>query len=453
MQSVRREVANGGEPLGRGEWETPLASPLPDLASLMPLLPEKTRADLQRDALQPIFSAEIHRQQHTIALPSGTVEVAIDRGHVEAGGRTMPISEIGLELREGSALALYDLATQINDGGAFKPTVRSLATRGFDLARDVPPSVCKPPRPRLDADVSVDEAFASILRASLRHILDSQPAAEDGRDPEGVHQLRVGLRRLRSALSLLRLFAGSPRLEAFRADAKWLATSLGEARGWDIFVGQTLPEVAKSCSSIGGFDLLQPAAEACRAAAYREARAAMTDPRCSRFQLALGAWIEQRGWRADVTPEGLSILAGRASVFAGRVLAGQHRKLLKHGRHFDRLSPEELHELRLAAKKLRYMADFFLQLLRGDKSAKRYARSLAELQEALGNYNDMTMTGHLKRAFESAALPAASSQAFGAVLGWQARGLTASEAGLRAAWRSVAEISPSWLKLSDRGEA
>ena len=96
-------------------------------------------------------------------------------------------------------------------------------------------------------------------------------------------------------------------------------------------------------------------------------------------------------------------------------------------------------------------ADFFLQLFRGDKSAKRYARLLAELQEALGNYNDMTMAGHLKTAFEAAALPAASSQAFGAVLGWQARGLTSSEAGLKAAWRSVAEISPSWLKAPDRG--
>src|SRR6202012_2106088 len=114
----------------------------------------------------------------------------------------------------------------------------------------------------------LDDAFAAILRCCLGHLLESMPAAEDGRDPEGVHQLRVSLRRLRSALNLMRSAGSLSRLEALRSEARWLAQNLSPARDWDIFKKGTLPTIARSCPSVAGFDALEDLAEERRSAAY-----------------------------------------------------------------------------------------------------------------------------------------------------------------------------------------
>ncbi|MGR1959360.1 CHAD domain-containing protein, partial [Salmonella enterica] len=93
---------------------------------------------------------------------------------------------------------------------------------------------------------------------------------------------------------------------------------------------------------------------------YDKARLALADRRCQYFVIGLGAWIEARGWRSEVAPEGLAQLAEPAINFARNILSAQHAKVLKRGRKFKSLPTEERHRVRLAAKKLRYVADFLL---------------------------------------------------------------------------------------------
>src|SRR5262249_15628598 len=146
-------------------------------------------------------------------------------------------------------------------------------------------------------------------------------------------------------------------------------------------------------------------------AGYVTARTALADRRTGRFELGLGAWIEQRGWRCDGSGDYLSELAGPAIDFAVRALAKQHDRVLKRGRHFRRLPLEARHELRLPVKKLRYTADFFLPLFAEDRGAKRYARRLSRLQERLGRYNDAATTRHLLAELASDAMPAPAREA------------------------------------------
>ena len=130
-------------------------------------------------------------------------------------------------MKSGAPAVLYELALQLLDHHAFKLGVQSKSDRGYALALNAAPVSANAPPINLDPETAIGEAFAQIFCAAHGHVLANQAAAEDGRDPEGVHQMRVGLRRLRSALSLLRPIAPSSTLEALRADAEWPPPLLG----------------------------------------------------------------------------------------------------------------------------------------------------------------------------------------------------------------------------------
>jgi CHAD domain-containing protein len=332
--------------------------------------------------------------------------------------------------------------------------------------------MAKPAELAFEGDTTLHRALDVILRAVLRDLRKMQPAAEAARDPEGIHQYRVTLRRLRSILGLVQPIAASSQLEIFQSDATWLMTELNDVRDWDVFITQTLPMIAQACPTVEGFDALAETAEKQRVRAHDRAHAAITDPRVTQFQLALGQWVQRQGWRDTATPFALALMAGPARDFAAEVLARLHRKARKRGRCFGKLAPEELHDLRITLKRLRYAADFFLPLLGQPKRKRRYAKSLAALQERLGRYNDMAVTQRLletvldhnevglnhssftnvigSKGLErdasgkplhsfpcsplKSALPAAWHRAAGAVLGWQAGHLSCDYTELKASW-------------------
>jgi triphosphatase len=442
VQTVKAESVD--DPLRRGEWEASVRSAAPDVALAMPFIPEQLRADLDAQELEPVFTSDIHRHLRIIDLPSGIVEVAFDQGLLKAGDRSMPVSEIELELKAGSRLAIYELALQLAEHGPVSVSIRSKSARGFDLAADRPPAARKPRKLRVDPSISLDDALAAILRGCLLHLLQSIPAAEDGRDPEGIHQLRVALRRIRSAFDLMRSVGSLSKLDATRSEAKWLAQNLSAARDWDILQQETLPTIAKYCPTIHGFDLLDEVARERRSSAYHEARVVLAGRRCAKFVIGLGAFIEARGWRGDVAAEGLTQLAEPTINFAARMLAGQHAKVLKRGRNFKSLAVEERHRVRLAVKKLRYIADFLLPLYGDRKSTRRYSDRLTDLQKDLGSYNDMATTATLLAGLSAEA--SGSAIAAAAITGWQAHAMLGAEGHVRHAWSDFVKAKPPWLR-------
>ena len=439
-QTVKAEFDN--DPLRRGEWEASVPSVAPDIVLALPFIPDKLRADLDRHPLEAVFTTDIHRHQRIVDLPSGAVEVAFDHGFLKSGDRSMPVSEIELELKAGSPSAIYELALRFAEHGSVRPSILSKSARGFDLADDTPPAARRPRKLCLDPSASLDEAFAAILRACLHHLLQSVPAAEDGRDPEGIHQLRVALRRLRSALDLMRSVVSLSRLDLLRSEAKWLAQNLSAAREWDVFQRETLRTVAQGCSSIGGFDELDGAAEQRRTACYDKVRQVLGDRRASCFVIGLGGWIEARGWRSDVVPEHLAQLAEPAMNFAQCILSAQHAKVLKRGRRFKSLTAEELHRLRLSVKRLRYVADFLLPLYGQRKSSRRFSKRLADLQHELGTFNDMATTASLLADIGKES--SGTSTAAAAIAGWQAHAMVGVEPRLRKAWSDFVKTKVPW---------
>ncbi|CUT15003.1 Adenylate cyclase EC 4611 [Bradyrhizobium sp.] len=441
VQTVKTDAVD--DPLRRGEWEASVPSLAPDLALAMPFIPEKLRGHLEAQPLETVFTGDVHRHARLIDLPSGTVEIAFDQGVLTAVDRSQRVSEIELELKSGSASAVYEIALRLAEHGDVKPSIRTKSARGFDLAADKPPSARRPRKLRLDASVTLDEAFATILRSCFLHLLQSLPAAEDGRNPEGIHQLRVSLRRLRSVLDLMRSAGVSSNVDTLRTEAKWLAQDLSAARDWDVFQIETLPTIATACPSVAGFDALGLAAAGRQSDAYRKAHGALEDRRCAMFLLGLGNWIEARGWRNDVATEDLGQLAEPAADFAARILSAQYAKLLKRGRRFKSLSAEGLHRVRLATKRLRYLSEFLLPLFADRKSARKFARRLAGLQEQLGAFNDMAVTASLLDRLDAEPDGAIAAAA---IAGWQARASVGVQPALQSTWRDFTAARVPWSR-------
>jgi len=174
----------------------------------------------------------------------------------------------------------------------------------------------------------------------------------------------------------------------------------------------------------------------------------LADRRCADFVIGLGGWIEARGWRSDAGAAGLAQLTEPALNFASRMLAAQQAKVLKRGRGFKSLDADQRHRLRLAAKKLRYIADFLLPLYGDRKSARRFSDKLSDLQKDLGSYNDIATTKSLIAELGTAATdhggPAAA-----AIAGWQAHAMVDVERSLRDIWRDFAKAKVPWSTTAE----
>ncbi len=205
--------------------------------------------------------------------------------------------------------------------------------------------------------------------------------------PEGVHQVRVSLRRFRSALSLFKKYIPEAQREALNGEAKWLLTQLGAVRDLDVFIHTLAKPFAEKVSEDARIALLIRAARDARAKAHAAAVAGLTSKRAGRFAARLDAWFSGRGWNSD----GDDVRDGRkerAEDFARKRVNRRLRKLLAEYGDVSELSVDERHELRIAAKKVRYGLEFFGALL-PSKRTENLSSALKQLQDCLGHLNDI----------------------------------------------------------------
>lgn len=432
-QQALKAGGNGrGLHLDRGEWEVPIDGAEPELDRLPPPARELLGLVLPGE-LKPIFTTRVRRQiRHLDA-----VEIACDIGEIEAGARREPIAELELELRAGAPAALYELAVALHQQApSLRLETRSKSARGYHLAGLASAATArKATRLELPGDATVGEALVLIVRHGLEHVVAHAAVAAAGADPEGVHQMRVGLRRLRSALALFRDEIPAERLGWLKAETKWLAGALGPTRDWDVFLAETLRVLLRRRPQDAGLGRLIAAAETARAAGYEQVRAALADPRYSALALRLGLWVET-GFDDDAGGSPRRRLPMRER--AGRLLKRRHKRALAAGQDFAALSPDARHALRIALKQLRYAIEFFRSLWDDDIVAP-YHEALAGLQDVLGHMNDMAVAERLVGA-----LAAADSHAGGLVVGWHLRGREALLDHAGADWRRFAETEPFW---------
>jgi len=443
IQTLKRPV-DGTNPLARHEWEVAVPSFAPDLEVLPPESREIGLDGITNTVLETVFVTKFRRRIQAVDLPAANLELAYDNGGITAGERSEIINEIELELKAGDIATLYDVALALLDSAPLRVGTLAKADRGYHLAYDPPAEGVRANKAVVDALDNVDEIVAKLLGDCQRHMVANQPVVEAGRTPEGVHQMRVALRRMRTAISILQRQIGSPALSLVAAEAKWLASALGTVRNWDVLDVDTIASIEKQCPDDKAFAALRADIGPRREGNYAHLREIFASQRYNRFLLTLGRTIERRAWRNDIASGSLGILAETAESFARQSLDRLHRRALKGGSHFKRLRPEAQHELRLKLKKLRYGVEFFRNVFGTKEEAQRYLVRLAALQESLGLANDAATTGGLLIELTEHSDSPALHRGAGLITGWQSRDKQVAATTLHKVWKRFAQGAPFW---------
>lgn len=381
----RVQTLKRGEGFAREEHEAALAANAPglDLAAMAQLVPAEAQ-----EGLAPVFGVKVRRRQRQMQLDGAEIELALDEGEIQGGTAVKTICELELELKSGRPEALFELA---RDLGRTAPLYRSFdgkATQGRAL---VDGSLFEPRRSdkaRLARAASVAEGFQTIARDALAQIAANAVILREAPSPGAVHQIRVGARRLKGALSVFRPILDSAGAARLREELDWLGGACAEARGLDVLLAETVEPARKGGGwtegAVGLADLAQ-VLEAARARAHAKTAASVASARFRGLVLEAEAWIETGAWLAD-KDEARQREAPIAD-FAARALDKRLKKLAKAGRDLTRQDDEGRHHARIQAKKLRYAAEAFAPLF-DDKAGQRFVGRLKRLQDELGALND-----------------------------------------------------------------
>jgi CHAD domain-containing protein len=289
----------------------------------------------------------------------------------------------------------------------------------------------------------VSDALDATARAVLSHLQANDRGVLHDGDPESVHQMRVALRRLRSALSVFRPVLDATNTEATIAEVRWLARTLGAARDWDVFMETAYSEVQAAFPAHAGVQAYERAFQKRQDLARRQAQRAVASPRYQRLVLELSAWLHGKEWCASTDASVRNILQQPVMEYAEAVLEARYARLRKRGRNIKKRSPEELHALRIAAKKMRYAAQFFAGLYDA-KRTQALLTHLSGLQDALGALHDATVVDALVESASPTGPIEALAEAHGILIAWSRGQVPLLRREAQRAWRSLRRCPTFW---------
>lgn len=385
LQTVKCAGTASGGLAVRPEWEQPYNGRF-DFAGIDD---QEVRELLERQRIQshlePAFETVFMRSTWRIAPAKGaTALLMLDRGWIEAGGKREALSEIEIELAQGQVAILFDLALTLAADLPLRPEILSKAERGYRLRSGAPLKPVKAAPSPLNTAQSPLDAFRSIAAVCIAQLQLNELGAGEN-DPEFIHQMRVALRRLRSALRTFRPVLPDGFEQAVLPPMRNLARALGEARDWDVLAEEI---VGPACDAFAGdarLDALDAAVGCARLQARDAARQVLAAPAHAMFLLELAARLQ----RADGAPVGETLEA-----FAARRLKRLHKKVLALADAAQEAEPASLHALRIGVKRLRYATEFFAPLYR-ERDVRNALETLTGLQDSLGALNDLSRAGTL----------------------------------------------------------
>jgi inorganic triphosphatase YgiF len=386
----------------RAEWNWPIDQDTPDL-SLLSQTPVAASLQAALD-LHPTVVSDIAR---TVSLlhpdDDTTIEAAFDQGDIIAGDARITVCELELELLAGSRAALFRFALELHNATPLTIDPESKAARGERLRSGTAPEAVKAAHVTLTPKTTAAHAVRMILTTTLGHLLANQAAALAG-NVEGIHQMRVAIRRLRAALTLFAPVLEPHATARFQDELRRVGRVFGEARDWDVFTLEVLPGALHAAGVTDWHDLLHDPASTHREKAHRHFIRELRAPAFTALLLGLAAWAE--------SPHllGGSELQHPVKDLCPHLLDRLARKVDRRGRHIRDRTDTERHALRKSLKKLRYGIDFLHALL-PERSVEAYLLACKALQTTLGEINDTVTGAALADHLGDAGIPAADALA------------------------------------------
>ena len=341
------------------------------------------------------------------------------------------------------------------DGTSSMDTAGEVLTQPIEKTAEAAPKYKKGNLPPLRRSTTAEEALARIVLGCVDHLRGNEACVLARAHEEGVHQMRVAVRRLRSCLALYKDFIPTDQRVYLSGELRWLIGELGPARDWDVFVGEILGPVMKQMAHENRLEALREAVERLRDDAYRRARDAIGSNRYYGLVMLLGAWAEGRRWREQTLahqPHGTQI--GVVDV-AHRLLDDLLSAVRTAGEGFEELDADQRHKVRIQIKKLRYAIEFFFSLY-PQRRVRPYLAALKSLQDDLGANNDVEVARKLlKKTVRESSGKEKNALLFasGLVVGWHSHVGDDRERRLGSDWRAFIGRPPFWNGQQSQGAA
>jgi inorganic triphosphatase YgiF len=391
IQTIK--ALNGGDPAQRAEWEAEIKGARPDLSkaagtALQPILEKKVRGPLE-----PVFETKIARTAFPLHFGRSDIRVALDQGKIDTGRASAPVSEVELELARGKLGDLFRLALQLNQSVPLKLSYATKSTRGYALVEGKAGGGATANGIHLPPRSSAAEGFRLIGHECLRHLVDNFPGVTRG-DAEALHQMRIAIRRLRTAISLFRDMVAGEEAEQITAELRWLRAATGPARDLDVFIKEVIAPIRGKHRQDKGLNGLYRHLRQRRRKAYADAREALMSMRCRELVLRIAIWAEVGQWRSNASALARARQRRPIGTHAAEQLRKLRRRIRKEGKAIAGLDDAARHKLRVEVKKLRYATEFFAGLFETKKARKRkraFTETLKAFQDALGALNDVAV--------------------------------------------------------------
>jgi CHAD domain-containing protein/uncharacterized protein YjbK len=332
--------------------------------------------------------------------PAVRIELDLDESRIEADKHTekatgvLNFTELELELQSGSAEVLESAANLLRREANLTPAQYSKFERGLQAAGlEMDTLLGQPQPPTIDQDAPVLTLLFAYLSEQFGIVRRQHPRALEGIDPEGVHQMRVAMRRMRAVLKAFRGIVGDEVVSRFNKELRWLAKNLGRARDADV-TEQGARDADEARTAHYEHFLEQETISA-----YEQLVDVLRSERCAALEKELAQFIAAGPTREMREQHGgLSVReCARRSVHAALT------ELLAHGDAIDADSPaDRLHKLRIETKRFRYLLDFF-STVQSDKWVET-TESVKKLQDVLGEHQD-AVTAQQRLAEYAGAVP------------------------------------------------
>ncbi|NYT23886.1 CYTH and CHAD domain-containing protein [Alcaligenaceae bacterium] len=433
----------GPDELSRVEWNHPRPGPTLDLGLYADTHIGALMANVA-GRLRCRYITHVIRLKKVVPTGSGSAELAYDEGAIVANGIELPIHEFEIEGVSGEARDLFALSREWLWEHRLVLELRSKAARGDAIASlgsenapegglgswdpDAPPRggkargmklspqhiqrLAAPVRagqPLLSADTGIHAAYLECANDCMSQIirnsgflagLDSMKTSNEQRI-EYVHQIRVGIRRLRACWQLFGAAANPP--ESLRDMLKQHFAVLGQARDLDVIQTELLPRLMKAGmppdATQAPIDHSEESTQRARKVASPEFQQALLD--LLEHLVLYGDALRTTGSKTDAAP----LLCRRLNIWLERIR--------RDARSFVEASWDARHDLRKRVKRLRYGMEFSQGIL-DTTQLTPLRNALVSAQKALGQLNDLYVAAEYYRG------PGAKHPSAMFALGWLA---------------------------------
>ena len=405
--------------LSREEIENEVSSEKPDIGALNGHPVHALLGKGKVKQLEPVIRSDVNRTSWIVDRRHGnaSMQIDLDYGTITAGNRCEEFAELEYELLDGPPSSLIVAARRLSDHAPVRLGVLTKAERGFLVADNRLHRIHKAEPVHVNADMTIAEAFETIVHACLKHYRLNEPLVIRKSKAEALHQSRVAMRRLRSAFTLFRPAVEDVEFQHLRHELRWFTAQLGDARNLDVYLERDLPSEERERLTRQRED------------AYDAIADAMNSHRFRRLLIELIGWTAIGSWRSSRRAQ------RSVASFANRRLDRIWESIATAGRDVAAMDERSRHALRIQGKKMRYAVEFLRGVYPNAHAAeKRFATGVEKLQESLGKLNDMATAKEL----------GASTAGDGWLIGSldERRYLAVAEAALR----DLRRAGPFWRK-------